>query len=314
MVAYCATTLQGATCVNSRCAYNHDVFHCEPCRRSFPASLLVQHQSAQLHLRNVAANGSPVPSTPRSPPLSQSTFSDLLSAPTANTYRPPGRNTPAPDVDPRVTVSDEGGLYFVVDGTGSADNPSFPSTSRTIVIERTDVISSLTVRSMKLTPSPSPCFVARLLGKTLDVRKGSPRKIEVSFEAPRDGIFRGTLMITFRDKTERDEEFTVTRELRGCGILPGAASSPEPSNKAEGDGAESERAGVTVSHDLGVEFSVERSRLDEPFDKLTKELVITKTSAIPLVSFKEARVNSLDKSVARMVFRAVRRRFSVDQV
>jgi hypothetical protein len=156
MVAYCATTLQGATCVNSRCPYNHDVFHCELCERSFPASLLVQHQSAQLHLRNVAANGSPVPSTPRSPPLSQSPFSDLLSAPLANSYRPSGRTTPAPEVDPRVTVSDEGGLNFVVDGTGTADNPSFPSISHTIVVEKTDVTSSLTVQSMKLIPSPNP--------------------------------------------------------------------------------------------------------------------------------------------------------------
>ena len=156
MVAYCATTLQGATCVNSRCLYNHDVFRCEPCGRSFPASLLVQHQSAQLHLRNVAAKGSPVPSTPRrSPPLSQSPFSDLLSAPTTKTYRPPGRDTPAPHVDPRVTLSNEGGLDFVVDGTGSADNPSFRSINHTIVV-KTDVKTGLTMPSMKLTPSPSP--------------------------------------------------------------------------------------------------------------------------------------------------------------
>ena len=148
-------------------------------------------------------------------------------------------------------------------------------------------------------------FVAGLLGKTFDVRKSSPRKIKVSFKAPRVGTFQGTLRITFRDQTQSDEEFTVTqftvtRELRGrASILPGAASSPEPSNKADGEGTENERAGVTVSHDLGVEFFVERSRLDQPFDKLTKELVITKTSAIPLVSFKEATVSSVDEPVAR---------------
>ena len=154
MVAYCATTLQGATCANSRCAYNHDVFYCSPCGRSFPASLRVQHQNAPSHLRNVAAIGSPVPSTPRSP-LSQSPFSDLPSAPIANAYRPSGRNTPAP-VDPRVSVSDEGGLDFVVDGTGSADNPSFRSINHFIVIEKTDVKTGLAVQSMKLTPSPNP--------------------------------------------------------------------------------------------------------------------------------------------------------------
>jgi len=153
VAAYCATTLQGATCVNSRCPYNHDVFHCEPCGRSFPASLRVQHQSAQRHLQNVAANISPVPSTPRSP-LSPYPSSDLLSAPTANVFQPPG-----PGVDPRITVSDEGGLYFAVDGTGSAHNPSFPSMSRTIVIKKTDVTSSLTVQSMKLSPSPNPSCV-----------------------------------------------------------------------------------------------------------------------------------------------------------
>lgn len=156
MVAYCATTLQGATCVNSRCPYKHDVFHCEPCGRSFPASLFIQHQSARQHVRNVTANPSPAPSTPRSTPLSQSPFSDLLSAPTANTYQPSRPKTPAPNVDPRVALSNEGGLDFVVNGTGSADNPSFPPTSHTIVIEKTDVECSLTIPSMKLTPSPNP--------------------------------------------------------------------------------------------------------------------------------------------------------------
>lgn len=107
------------------------------------------------------------------------------------------------------------------------------------------------------------------------------------------------MRITFRDKNQSDEEFIVTRELRGRAILPGSARGPEPSSKAEGDCMESERAGVAVSHGLGVEFSVERSRLDEPFDKLTKELVISKSSVIPLVSFKEARIISVDKSVAR---------------
>jgi hypothetical protein len=156
--------------------------------------------------------------------------------------------------------------------------------------------------------SSSPgSFVARLLGKTFNVRKSLPRKIEVSFKAPRAGTFQGTLRITFRDDTQSGDEFTVNqftvvRELRGCAILPSAASSPEPSNK---DGMECERAGIRVSHDL-VEFSVERSRSDEPFDKLTKELVITKPSPIPLVSFKEARVTSVDESMARWVYITLR--------
>jgi hypothetical protein len=67
---------------------------------------------------------------------------------------------------------------------------------------------------------------------------------------------------------------------------------------AEGDTVESERAGITVSHGLGLEFFVERSRLDEPFAMQTEELVITKISAIPLVYFKAVRVCSPNDSVA----------------
>lgn len=157
MVAYCATTLQGATCVDSRCPYSHDVFHCQPCGRSFPASLLTQHQSAQQHLRSVAANAPPIPSTPQSPlPQSPSPFSDLLSAPSSHHSRPSHVSTPTLDVGPRVTVSDEGGLEFVAEGIGTADKPSFPSISHTILVEKTNAMSSLTVQSMKLTPSPNP--------------------------------------------------------------------------------------------------------------------------------------------------------------
>jgi hypothetical protein len=145
-------------------------------------------------------------------------------------------------------------------------------------------------------------FIASLLGKAFNVRKSSPRKVEVSFKAPRVGTFQGTLSITFRDEIQSSEElavsqFTVTRELRGRATLLDPAGSPEPPNKADGDGMESVRAGVTVSDASGVEFSAERSRLDDQFDKLTTELVISKTSVIPLVSFKDARVSSVDESV-----------------
>jgi hypothetical protein len=53
-------------------------------------------------------------------------------------------------------VSDKGGLNFVAEGTGTTDGPSFPSISLTILVEKTNVQSSLTVQSMKLTPSPNP--------------------------------------------------------------------------------------------------------------------------------------------------------------
>jgi hypothetical protein len=138
-------------------------------------------------------------------------------------------------------------------------------------------------------------FIASLLGKSLEVRKKTVRKIEVLFKAPRGGAFQGALKITFKDKTRSDEEFTVTRELRGRATPPdGPARSGELTNTAE-----SERAGITISHDLGLEFSVERSRLDGLFAMQTEELVITKSSAIPLVYFKAVKVCSSDDSVAR---------------
>ena len=161
MVAYCSTTLLGATCADSRCPYSHDVFQCKPCGRSFPTSLFTQHESSQQHLRNaaasVASNGHSIPSTPLSPPpKSASPFSDLLSARSSSPSRPSRTNTPASDGGPRVTVSDEGGIDFVAEGIGTADNISFPAIKHTIRIEKTNVTSSLNVLSMKLTPSPNP--------------------------------------------------------------------------------------------------------------------------------------------------------------
>jgi hypothetical protein len=164
MVAYCSTTLQGATCVDSRCPYSHDVSHCKLCGRSFPAALFTQHETSQQHLRSVAAsavsNFPPIPSTPQSSiPKSASPFSDLLSAPSSTTG-PSGRNTPLNtptlDVGPRVTVSDEGGLDFVAEGMGIADNYTFPSITDALLIEKTNVKSSLAVQSMTLKPSPNP--------------------------------------------------------------------------------------------------------------------------------------------------------------
>jgi hypothetical protein len=55
--------------------------------------------------------------------------------------------------------------------------------------------------------------------------------------------------------------------------------------------------GITVSHESGLEFFVERS--DVLFPMQTRELIITKTSALPVVSFETAKVYSLDDSAAR---------------
>jgi hypothetical protein len=102
------------------------------------------------------------------------------------------------------------------------------------------------------------------------------------------------LEITFSDKGRaNDREFTVIRELRGRAILPGGlATHGDVEGTEEGGGT-----GITVSHESGLEFFVERS--DVLFPMQTRELVVTKTSAIPLVSFKTAKVYSPDDFVAR---------------
>ena len=164
-------------------------------------------------------------------------------------------------------------------------------------------------------------FVARLLGKTLEVRQNSVRRIEVSFNAPHVGTFQGALWITFKDKMRSDDEFTMTRELRGCAVLADApARNGDPSMAKEGT-KEIERAGVplsldlhaevselpdlragiSVSHGLGLEFSVGRTSKRGPFAIQTREIFITKTtktSIIP-VSLTSARVSSPNGSVDR---------------
>jgi hypothetical protein len=172
-------------------------------------------------------------------------------------------------------------------------------------------------------------FVARLLGQTLDVRKGSPRKIEVSFKAPRAGTFRGTLTITFRDKARRDEkftEFTVTRELRGRAILPGPASGQakqpasrrgllleytpntvsQPINDRVDDDArilvdeeflDCGGTGISVSHADGLDFGiVERKRPNEPFATPSSLLTVKHEDDFPAVKFIEGRTKATDGS------------------
>jgi hypothetical protein len=52
--------------------------------------------------------------------------------------------------DPRVTVSHEEGLEFVVEGTKDAGRPSFAPVQQTILIEKTQVLSSLSISVLKL--------------------------------------------------------------------------------------------------------------------------------------------------------------------
>ncbi|KAI0290989.1 P-loop containing nucleoside triphosphate hydrolase protein [Russula brevipes] len=91
----------------------------------------------------------------------------------------------------------------------------------------------------------------------------------------------------------------MTRELRGRAILPhGLASISEPRSTPE-DMVGNTGTGITVSHDSGLEFLVEResSWSGELFPTQTKELVITKSSPQPFVFFKGARVCSQGGSV-----------------
>ena len=111
----------------------------------------------------------------------------------------------------------------------------------------------------------------------------------VSFQAPHAGTFRMSLEIVFSDKTRQDDsEFVILRELRGQARLP---SSPAA--------AGSEGTGISISHESGLEFSLERTRFDVPFATQTLELIIKKSSSLPLVFFEDVRVRSLDSSVAR---------------
>jgi len=132
------------------------------------------------------------------------------------------------------------------------------------------------------------------MDKPTVVQKNNAREVVVSFQPSRVGSFHAVLEITFSDKGQTgDREFTVTRELRGRAIFPGGfAINEDVEGTEEGGGT-----GITVSDESGLEFLVERS--DVLFPVQTRELVITKTSAMPVVSFKAAKVYSLDDSMAR---------------
>lgn len=156
-VPYCATTLQGEICLDSRCQYRHDIVRCDPCGRSFPASLLNQHQSGRLHLENIASVSSPNPRPFQHSCLSQPSPPNpsprLTSLESQDNLKPL-----IPDEEPqeRVTVSHEGGLDFVVEGKGTVANLVFPPVSHTILVENNSPLSRLSMQSMKLAPSQSP--------------------------------------------------------------------------------------------------------------------------------------------------------------
>ena len=304
-VPYCTTPLQGDTCMDSRCQSRHDIVQCKPCDLSLPASLLSQHQSGKIHLKNVASYGSTDPSTSQYSRPSQPTPPP---EPTSPSNSPP-LWTDSPSIQAAglpITVSHEEGLNFVAEGTGTTAGYSFPSISHTISIENTSSQSNLSVTSMKLTTSPkqwcewsgdriqiishvSPdSFSASLLRESVVTQQWAPRKIRVDFNAPHAGTFHAILKITFSDKARpNDQGWVVTRELRGRAILPAIGSSL----------GDDDDAGITIFPYFALEFSVECPRSNELYAMQTKDLIITKALPSPSVSFMTATVYSPDTSM-----------------
>lgn len=154
MVANGMTTQAGETGTDGDCSNRHGIIRCKPCRCSFPSKLLSQHSNGRKHLQNTqaAANGTPNPVIPfRHPPPPNLPNSQPVSFP--STAASSGISVPSPITsDIRVTVSHADGLDFEVEGTEVTKQPPFPRRDLAILIEKTEVISSLSV-AVKLLPS-----------------------------------------------------------------------------------------------------------------------------------------------------------------
>ena len=287
--------------------------YCELCgchlSSNLPNSLaLAQHNQGRRHLRNVATIGIPNPATPDPPPV-------------------------APD--PRVTVSHEDGLDFVVEGIEVAGQLSFFPVEQTIVIEKTQVASSLSVPSLRLvrtTNTPAswcglfddPIRDSHVLfysfnvswpGETSVVRQNQPSEVLVSFQAPHAGTFRMSLQIVFNDNSRRNgRKFIILRELRGRATISGrhvGAVHPResfPKSSLVDDQAalstEEEDAildnrggGISVSDEGGVDFGIiGRNDLDGPFGTPSYSITINNARGSPTVTFVEAGIRSQERS------------------
>jgi hypothetical protein len=161
------------------------------------------------------------------------------------------------------------------------------------------------------------------VGTKTTVRLQEPRKLDVTFKAPQVGTFRAVLRITFSDQARPDEqEFIITRDLRGGAILPSSptgdggppkavedrtrSEETEVSSSSTGDGGppktvedrtRSEETEVMISDDLGLAFTVECPRSDAPLPTQTKQLAITRSLTTSRVCFTAAKVLSPDGSV-----------------
>jgi hypothetical protein len=95
-----------------------------------------------------------------SPPSSAFQSASLSPQPQPQITSPPSEGNTSitkTGADPRVIVSGEGGVDFIVEGKGTTAYPDFPAANRNITIEKTEVLSSLSVESMTLAYSPGQC-------------------------------------------------------------------------------------------------------------------------------------------------------------
>ena len=158
MVVYslCPTAVGGGTCTDTECPNRHDISRCEPCNRTFLTLSLQGHQRGQRHLRNVARNGPPNLGGPQQPTSQPGLLNaQLESVPLPSTLPPSGGDVQTHAADPRVVVSDEGGLDFIVEGTMNAGNPSFSSADIMVSITKTEVMSYLSVQNVAVAPLPN---------------------------------------------------------------------------------------------------------------------------------------------------------------
>lgn len=130
------------------------------------------------------------------------------------------------------------------------------------------------------------------------IQQGAPRKIRVDFKAPQAGSFHAILKVTFSDEARpNDQGWVVTRELRGRVILPANGSPIIDKDTTAKDIADGDDTGITIFPHFALEFSVECPRSNELYATQTKDLVITKTSPSPSISFMTATVYSPDASM-----------------
>ncbi|KAI0263063.1 P-loop containing nucleoside triphosphate hydrolase protein [Gloeopeniophorella convolvens] len=285
MVAYCTIALAGNPCVDNACTASHD-----------GGQKHVRRQVAPVGLANSATQQ---PSGAQS----QAGSANVLPPLPPNTSLPSPGNTGTQRPDSRISVSHEDGLDFLVNGTSGPTGPVFPSASSIVVLEKIAMLSSLSVHSVEITTrdGSNTGFTASITGGTSVIRKGKPCRILVSFQAMSAGTFHASLNVSIKDKARpRDAEIVITRQLCARAIPPGGevGSRNIPSSALERTSVGAERAGVTVSHDSGLNFTLSSARPNPPLLAQSAELTVTKSSHSAFVVFVSATVRSLGSAAA----------------